>query len=199
MPHPKHEPPLHALHTGEFVRGDEAARIAVAHLGPNGRCYGSLSAHHAHNRDHLTVRNANVCTAEHGKLWWGDCDVTLVAPELRALARALGVTVYVLPERAARFLNAALPDLAQALYVTDGSDEGFTPTHDWAYAAREKWRHAIERQPGRMTVRSTSTGLQWTRVNQNGDPCPITTAEARAEFRARGWAWDPTWDPYADD
>lgn len=198
MPHPPHHPLLGALHTGEFARADEAATIAIKHLGLNGRCYGSMSAYHGRTPDHLTVRNANVCTMEHGKIWWGDCDVTLVAGELRALARELGVMVYVLPEGAARFQQALVPEFEQACYVTDGSDEGFVPTRTWAAATLEERRRAVERRPGRLTLRFTQRGLRWKRVDAQGDLRPISSAEAREEFARRGLSWDPSWDEPED-
>lgn len=98
MPHPPHVLTPGALDTREFARRDAVARLAAEHLGPEGICYGTMSAYHARTPGHLTIKNANVCTREHGKVWWGDLDVTANVRELRALAQALGTTVFVIPE-----------------------------------------------------------------------------------------------------
>lgn len=132
MPQPPHISTPHMLETGEFDRRDAAARAAVRHLGFDGRCYGSWSGYRDRHPDHLAIKNANVCTLQHGKIWWGDLDVTVNVRELRALARELGVTLYVLREMAARFDTAENPQFHEASYATDWHDDGFVPTRQWA-------------------------------------------------------------------
>src|SRR3979490_634637 len=51
----------------------------------------------------VPVFNANVCTKDRGKIWFGDLDITLDEPQLVALAAALGEQIYILYEKAARF------------------------------------------------------------------------------------------------
>ena len=145
MPQPPHRPIPGAFETGEFDRHDDVARIAVKHLGFEGRCYGSMSEYRARNVDHLTIKNANVCTREHGKIWWGDLDVTETVGELRALARELGVIVFVLREMEARFENADAPRLHNASYATDWHQDGFLPTLTWSVQEQERRRRALLR------------------------------------------------------
>ena len=72
---------------------------------------------------HTVVWNANVCTKEHGKIWYGDLDLTAEGSEkaLR-LSEKLGVTVYVLREMDARFENERAPLFENAVYSTEGKD-----------------------------------------------------------------------------
>lgn len=68
----------------------------------------------------VVVWNANVCTKEHGKLWFGDLNLTQGGYEkARALADKLGVTVYVLREMDARFENERSPKFENAVYSTE--------------------------------------------------------------------------------
>lgn len=189
MPHPAHQLPHGALLTGEFARTDTPAQIAARHLGPDGRCYGSMTAYHGRTPGHLTVKNANVCTREHGKIWWGDCDVTVMVEELRALARELGVVVYVLPEMAARFQTAETPEFDRARYETDGTDTEL-PTQAWATARSDARQRAIETTPGRLTAWYTLEGYRFTLVDEAGVVQPISVAEAKAEFERRGLPWE---------
>ena len=189
MPLPPHREPPGALHTNEFERADNVARLATKHLGRLGRCYGSKSRYWEQNPENLVIMNANVCTREEGKLWWGDLDVTHLAAEVRALARQLGARVFVMPENAARFQTADNPRFEEAVYDTDGTDEGVTPTLEWYRAAVERRRVEEERRPGRLSLTYAPDGTYWELVDANGEPRRITAAEARAEFRARGWTW----------
>ena len=68
---------------------------------------------------HVVVWNANVCTREHGKIWFGDLDLTMASEGVEQLARNLGATVYVLREMDARFENEAKPLFDQAVFRTD--------------------------------------------------------------------------------
>jgi hypothetical protein len=69
---------------------------------------------------HVVVWNANVCSREHGKMWFGDIDLTDGGyDKANALADKLGVTVYVLREMDARFENERSPKFENAVYSTE--------------------------------------------------------------------------------
>lgn len=100
--------------------------IAERLLGPAGRMIAaSKTRYWERHRTNLPVFNANVCTRERGKIWFGDLDLTLEEPQLRALARAINERIFVLHERAARFGNEGSPafDEAVAVIAPDGAVE----------------------------------------------------------------------------
>ena len=104
----------------------EATRRAIVHLGSlNQMISGSKTGYHRAFPTHLVLFNSNVCTREHGKIWHGDLDVTASREDLRALARELGVTVYVLCEMDGRFEHAWAPRLDRAEFTTDGDADVF--------------------------------------------------------------------------
>lgn len=73
---------------------------------------------------HIVVWNGNVCTREHGKIWFGDIDLTAGGYEkVNALADKLGVTVYVLREMDARFDTERNPKFENAVYATNDRKE----------------------------------------------------------------------------
>lgn len=93
-------------------------------LGISGRMIsGSKSGYSNRYPKNIAVFNANVCTKNEGKIWFGDIDLTLSHEELSELARSLETDVYVLYEMDARFENEASPKLENALVVfsQDGS------------------------------------------------------------------------------
>ena len=93
-------------------------------LGMNGRMIsGSKSGYCNRYPKNIAVFNANVCTKNEGKIWFGDIDLTLSREELSELSRSLETDVYVLYEMDARFENEASPKLENALVVfsQDGS------------------------------------------------------------------------------
>lgn len=65
------------------------------------------------------VWNANVCTKEHGKIWFGDFNLTQNATKLVELANKLNTRVYILRERDARFKNEDNPLFDEAVYSVD--------------------------------------------------------------------------------
>ena len=67
---------------------------------------------------HTVVFNANVCTESHGKIWFGDIDVTRDEAKLIELAEALGENVHVLYEMDGRFDNEESPAIERAVYST---------------------------------------------------------------------------------
>lgn len=98
--------------------------VASKILGMNGRM---ISASKSGYRDryprNLAMFNANVCTKEEGKLWYGDIDLTISREQLSELAKSLETDVYVLYEMDARFENEASPKLENAVVIfrQDGS------------------------------------------------------------------------------
>jgi hypothetical protein len=78
---------------------------------------GSKSAYLNKYPDHIVAFNGNLCTKKHGKIWFGDIDVTLDMDKLEKLADELKVPVYVLREMDARFENAGNPLLEKAIYI----------------------------------------------------------------------------------
>lgn len=86
---------------------------------------GSKSGYIQRNPNNLVVFNANLCTKEQGKIWYGDLDITKDEKALSVLAGLLGETVYVLREMDARFDNESSPkfDRAVVVFHTDGKVE----------------------------------------------------------------------------
>ena len=58
--------------------------------------------------DHQVVFNANIITKKHGKIWYGDLDMTLDFDDLKNVADELGEDLYILREHDARFENENL-------------------------------------------------------------------------------------------
>ena len=71
---------------------------------------------------HITVFNANVCTLSHGKVWYGDIDITVSGNKLIELADRLNEDVYVLREMDARFGNEGSPLFENAVAVASKSE-----------------------------------------------------------------------------
>lgn len=63
----------------------------------------SKSAYCKEYQDHLVIFNANVLTKTHGKIWYGDLDITLDFDKLKNIADTLGEDLYILMEGDARF------------------------------------------------------------------------------------------------
>lgn len=58
--------------------------------------------------DHKVCFNANIISATHGKIWWGDLDLTLDGMKIEQVARELNEDLYVLRELDARFEKETL-------------------------------------------------------------------------------------------
>ncbi len=89
----------------------------------NGRMmHFSKSAYREKYPDNIAVFNANLCTKNRGKIWYGDLDLTKDEEKLSEFAAFLGEELYVLSEMDARFSNEADPkfDRALAVYSPDG-------------------------------------------------------------------------------
>ena len=83
----------------------------------------SKSSYVGSNKTTVPIFNANICTKESGKIWFGDLDITLDKEKLSALAEGLGQDIYILTELDARFENEENPKLDQAVIIfkADGS------------------------------------------------------------------------------
>lgn len=80
---------------------------------------GSKSGYSQRFPNNRPVFNANVCTKEDGKIWYGDLDLALErdATALQNLANTLGRDVYVLSEHDARFQYEDAPQYDRAVQV----------------------------------------------------------------------------------
>lgn len=94
---------------------------AESFLGKRGSHYGSKGQYCHDNPRNLVVFNANVCTREDGKIWYGDLDITIHESKLWLLAKALGKEIYVLYEMDGRFEHESSPRIENALYVCQGN------------------------------------------------------------------------------
>lgn len=71
----------------------------------------------AYNRGNYTRKNprnkvyfcANIVTREHGKIWWGDLDLTKDADRLQKAADAIAANLYILNEMDYRHHNESRP------------------------------------------------------------------------------------------
>lgn len=109
----------------ELLADEQQSLVAARVLGFPGRMIsGSKSDYDRAHPGNVVVFNANVCTRSHGKIWYGDLDVTKDEAMLKALAGALGEDVFVLREHDARFETEAAPRLDRARAIA--SAEGVT-------------------------------------------------------------------------
>lgn len=95
--------------------------VAETILGYPGRM---LSGSKTAPKGQRIIWNANICTKEHGKIWYGDFNITLESDKLAELAKTLGVKVYVLYEHDARFKNELNPLFSEAVYKINPSGKG---------------------------------------------------------------------------
>lgn len=96
---------------------DEAWDAAYNHLGSAGAMISASKSGYKAKGDLPVVFNGNICTTEHGKIWYGDIDVNVSAKKLFALAEEIGVTIYVLREMDARFENEGNPKFDKAVFI----------------------------------------------------------------------------------
>ena len=88
-----------------------------------GRCFGSKSGYRASNPTNFFVPNANVFCRTHGKIWWGDLDLSVDKAALKWAAKRLRARLYVVSEFDGRFENADCPHsqvLTCAIWHTGG-------------------------------------------------------------------------------
>lgn len=82
---------------------------------------GSKSAYRERHPDHEVCFNANVFSAQQGKIWYGDLDLTLDSEKLDRIAESLGEKLYVVREMDGRFENETLSEIKvmqKAIYTT---------------------------------------------------------------------------------
>jgi len=97
-----------------------ACDAATKHLGWPGRILAaSKSGYTTKYPKRVVAFNGNVCTKEHGKIWYGDVDTTKDKKALKALAKDLGCVVYVLREMDARFSTEGAPLFERAIFTTE--------------------------------------------------------------------------------
>lgn len=85
--------------------------IRGAMLGPSKSGYAS-----SHKND-LVIFNANICTKQHGKIWYGDLNVTKSQDHLYTLTDDVGEDLYVLYEMDARFQFEDDPQFHKAAVI----------------------------------------------------------------------------------
>lgn len=91
---------------------EEIIEISVNHLGHSSKMITySKSAYKQRNPGNVVIFNSNVCTKKHGKIWFGDIDVTKNKNELINLAKNIKENVYVLNEMDGRFENEKNPKI----------------------------------------------------------------------------------------
>lgn len=96
----------------------ELSNLITETLGFPGRMIsGSKSGYVERNRANLAIFNANVCTKNHGKIWFGDLDVTLDKDKLAVLAVEMNEDLYILRETDARFENEEKPLFEYAVVI----------------------------------------------------------------------------------
>lgn len=84
----------------------------------------SKSWYRDENPTHVTVFNANVITVTHGKIWYGDLDVTKDAEALKKIAEKIGEPLFILREMDGRFENenkSASDSIKKAMWNTTES------------------------------------------------------------------------------
>ena len=95
-------------------------------LGMQGKIFGSKSMYHEEYPDTLVIFNANICTPDGKKIWYGDIDVTKDSKKLKKVASTLKKELYVLREMDARFENEEKPLVNKYVYKTDGDSDHIT-------------------------------------------------------------------------
>jgi hypothetical protein len=91
----------------------------------------------------VPVFNANVCTKDRGKIWFGGLDLTLNESQLVELAAALGEQIYVLYERGARFGNEDSPDFGD--FAVTVARDGTVEMNKWIVRGEDGRLHSRDR------------------------------------------------------
>lgn len=94
-------------------------------FGYAGKIFGSKGQYSWDNKNHVVLFNCNICTQSHGKIWYGDFDITVDEEKLVEAAKALKERVYVLYESDARFENEKNPKLEHAVFSVDETGKDF--------------------------------------------------------------------------
>jgi len=66
---------------------------------------GSKSGYSGRNPENIIVFNGNIITKAHGKIWFGDIDVTKDFDKLKEISNEIKQDLYILREHDARFEN----------------------------------------------------------------------------------------------
>lgn len=74
-------------------------------LNPDRMLSGSKTGYYSQHPNNLVVFNGNIIIEKHGKIWYGDIDITLEEDKLQAIANELCRDLYILREMDARFEN----------------------------------------------------------------------------------------------
>ena len=98
---------------------------------------GSKTGYTQDHSDDLIVFNANVLMPEHGKVWYGDLNLTEDYLVLKEIAETLNTDLYVLWESDARFgeENKPFDELIKKSVWNTTDDK---PTKDWYISVRMK-------------------------------------------------------------
>ena len=105
-----------------YLAAEEQARNILGVVGM--MLSGSKSGYMKMYKKNLAVFNANVCSKELGKIWFGDLDLSKSENSLKALAKALNQTLYVISEHGARFDRENNPDFNDAILVVSPDGVG---------------------------------------------------------------------------
>ena len=101
-------------------------RIAEGILGYCARLISwSKSTYRKAYPNHKVVFNANVCTEEDGKIWYGDIDLTLDEGKLKKLDEELGQEIFVVRETSCRFETEGRKGKEIAVNAYWSSRQGF--------------------------------------------------------------------------
>ena len=88
----------------EFIEDPECYVIFATNNLQMGRIIsGSPGAYCKEHQGELVIFNANVITKKHGKIWYGDLNITLEFDNLKNIADQIGEDLYILMEGDARF------------------------------------------------------------------------------------------------
>lgn len=88
----------------EFTPSSNFVKVFAQHGLTIGRMVSSSkSGYSKKHPNNLTVFNANIVTAEDGKIWYGDVDLTKDGEKLKEIAKTIHKTLWVLYEHHARF------------------------------------------------------------------------------------------------
>lgn len=94
------------LHTSDFKDDPSYYVIFASNNLMMGRMIAQSKSDYCkkHQKD-LVIFNANILTKNHGKIWYGDLNVTLDFDNLKNVADQIGEDLYILMEGDARFGN----------------------------------------------------------------------------------------------
>lgn len=95
---------IHTEYTSEFKEDPHCYVVFATNGLTLGRMIGeSKSVYCQEHQGDLIIFNANVITTTHGKVWYGDLNVTYDFDNLKNVADELGEDLYILMEGDARF------------------------------------------------------------------------------------------------